>query len=72
MDRGESQMNGRGILPEFRKNGAKPVLSEREMLMANSMAGSLDTQSFCDGWIHCRIIVVSVQFARSVDPSDSG
>ena len=35
-----------GIRPEFRKNGANPVLSERAELIANSMAGSFATQSF--------------------------
>lgn len=72
MDRGESQMNGRGIRPELRKNGANPVLSDRDMFIANSIAGSLETQSFWEGCMHCLIMVVRVRLARSVDPSDSG
>ena len=35
----------RGICPEFKKKGAYPVLSDRAELMANSMAGNLETQS---------------------------
>ena len=35
-----------GIRPEFKKKGAKPVLSDRAELIANLMAGSLATQSF--------------------------
>ena len=46
VEEGESQIIDLGIRPEFKKNGAKPVLSDRAELMANSMAGSLATQSF--------------------------
>ena len=35
-----------GIHPKLRKKGAKPVDSDLVELIANSMAGSLDTQSF--------------------------
>lgn len=60
-----------GIRPVFRKNGANPVLSDLAELIANSMAGIFDTQSFCPGCTHWRIIWVIVRFARSVEPSDS-
>ena len=39
----------RGILPKFRKNGVYPVLSDHAELIANSIAGSLATQSFWSG-----------------------
>ena len=42
----ESQSIGLGIHPMFRKKGAKPVLSDLAELIANSIAGSLATQSF--------------------------
>ena len=42
----EFHIMDRGICPEFKKKGAKPVLSDRAELIANSMAGSLATQSF--------------------------
>jgi hypothetical protein len=61
-----------GMRPEFKKNGAKPVLSERAELMANSIAGSLTTQSFWLGSTHCHNIWVIVRLARSVEPSDWG
>ena len=35
-----------GICPEFKKKGAKPVLSDHAEFMANSIAGNLATQSF--------------------------
>lgn len=35
-----------GMRPEFKKKGAKPVLSDLAELMANSMAGNFATQSF--------------------------
>jgi hypothetical protein len=35
-----------GIRPKLRKNGANPVLTERAEFIANSMAGSFNTQSF--------------------------
>ena len=42
----EAQSIDRGMRPKFKKKGAKPVLSDRAELIANSMAGSLETQSF--------------------------
>ena len=41
----ETQSMDLGIRPEFKKKGAKPVLSDRAEFMANSMAGNLATQS---------------------------
>ncbi|TFK79825.1 hypothetical protein K466DRAFT_504927 [Polyporus arcularius HHB13444] len=58
--------------PVFRKNGAKPVLSDLAELIANSIAGNLLTQSFWLGPIHCRSICSTVRLARSVEPSVSG
>ncbi|KZT26151.1 hypothetical protein NEOLEDRAFT_1063874, partial [Neolentinus lepideus HHB14362 ss-1] len=42
----ESQIMGRGTRPVFRKNGLKPVVSERAEFIANSIAGNFVTQSF--------------------------
>ena len=68
----EFQSKGLGMRPLLRKNGAYPVVSERAELITNSIAGSFNTQSVCFGDTHCRNIVVTVLFIRSVDPSVSG
>ena len=62
----------RGIRPVFRKNGANPVLTDRAVLIANSIEGNLATQSVCLLLMHCLSICVTVRLARSVDPSVSG
>jgi hypothetical protein len=58
--------------PEFKKKGAYPVVSDLDMLIANSMAGNFDTQSRCVELIHDHSICLIVRFARSVAPSDCG
>ncbi|KAI0045408.1 hypothetical protein FA95DRAFT_1495461 [Auriscalpium vulgare] len=58
--------------PEFRKNGLKPVVSDRAEFIANSILGSFNAQSFWFGEMHWRSICPSVRFARSVIPSDCG
>ena len=45
----ESQIMALGIQLKFKKKGAYPVLADLAELMANSMAGSLVTQSFWFG-----------------------
>lgn len=42
----EFQIMDLGICLEFRKNGAKPVLSNHAELMENLIAGNFSTQSF--------------------------
>ena len=49
MEGAESQIMALGIQPKFKKKGAYPVLADLAELMANSMAGSLVTQSFWFG-----------------------
>jgi len=45
----EFQIIDLDILPESRKKGAKPVLSEHAELISNSISGSLATQSV---WVY--------------------
>ncbi|KAI0066378.1 hypothetical protein BV25DRAFT_1797298, partial [Artomyces pyxidatus] len=54
------------------KNGENPVVSDLAEFIANSIAGSFDTQSFWSGATHCRSICAIVRFARSVAPSVCG
>ncbi|KAG2048135.1 hypothetical protein BDR06DRAFT_841326, partial [Suillus hirtellus] len=54
------------------KKGERDVDSDWAKLMANSIAGSRDTQSFWLDGMHERSICVTVRLARSVAPSDSG
>ena len=65
-------MNVLGICPEFKKNGAYPVDLDLAELMANSIAGSLLTQSRWLGAIQDHSICPIVRFARSVDSLDCG
>ena len=69
---GSFQMNVLGIRPEFKKNGVYPVDSDLAELMANSIAGSLLTQSRWLGAIQDCSICPIVWFTRSVDPLNCG
>jgi len=48
----ESHIMDLGMHPVLRKNSAYPVLSDQAELIANSIAGSLETQSVCLSLIH--------------------
>ena len=65
-------MNVLGICPEFKKNGVYPVNSDLAELMANSIAGSLLTQSHWLGAIQDHSICPIIRFTCLVDPSDFG
>ena len=55
-DFGEVQIIDLGIRPVFKKNGANPMLSDQAELIANSIAGNLETQSVCFSLMHCQSI----------------
>jgi hypothetical protein len=65
-------MNVQGMHPEFKKKGAYPVISDLDTLIANSMAGNVNTQSHCIELIHECSICPIVRFVRLVAPSDCG